>query len=100
MNKKRRNIPQAALEADAAPLGSDESASAVSGNGYLAAWFFHDRADEFFGESFGLKMDVLACLIQRGNLAEVARRHGVTRAAASKQARRARALFGELATPS
>lgn len=69
-------------------------------NTNLARWLTDARAAEFFGDSFALKADVLACLIQRGNLAAVARQHGVTRAATSKQARRAKSIFGDLATPS
>ena len=65
----------------------------------LIAWLSDPRTAEFFGgHSFTLKADVLACLIQRGNLSDVARAHGLTRAAASKQARRAKALFGDMAT--
>ncbi len=65
---------------------------------HLAEWLSDPRTKKYFGDSFMLKAGVLACLIQRGNLAAVARQHGVTRAAASKQARRARAIFGEMAT--
>ena len=62
----------------------------------LLHWLSDPRAAAFFGTSFALKAAVLACLIQRGNLSGVARAHGVTRAAASKQGRRAQALFGNL----
>lgn len=69
-------------------------------NTNLARWLTDARTAEFFGDSFALKADVLACLIQRGNLSDVARQHGLTRHAASKQARRAKAIFGELKSPS
>ena len=69
-------------------------------NTNLARWLTDARTAEFFGQSFTLKADVLACLIRRGNLSDVARAHGLTRAAASKQARRAKALFGDMATQS
>ena len=95
--KKSNETAQAGPEAEAAPRGSEESAGMVQG-GYLAAWLTDPRTEKYFGESFALKADVLVCFLQRGNLAEVARQHGVTRAAASKQARRAKALFGGLAT--
>lgn len=64
----------------------------------LVHWLTDARTADYFGPSFTLRADVLAALIQRGNLAAVARQHGVTRAAASKQARRAKAIFGDLAT--
>lgn len=79
---------QAAPAAEATPVDS----------GNLTAWLSDPRTAEFFGESFALKAEVLACLIQRGNLAEVARRRRVSRSATSKQARRARTIFGGLAT--
>jgi hypothetical protein len=65
-------------------------------NTNLARWLTDARTAAFFGSSFALKADVLACLIRRGNLSDVARAHGVSRAAASKQGRRAKALFGNL----
>jgi hypothetical protein len=67
-------------------------------NSNLVRWLTDARTAEFFGDSFTLKADVLACLIRRGNLSDVARAHRLTRAAASKQARRARAIFGDMAT--
>lgn len=74
------------------------TASPAEPNSNLARWLTDARTAEFFGASFTLKADVLACLIQRGNLSDVARAHGLTRAAASKQARRAKALFGDMTT--
>jgi hypothetical protein len=62
----------------------------------LARWLTDPRTAEYFGESFALKAAVLACQIQGGNLSDVARAHGVTRAATSKQGRRAKVLFGNL----
>jgi hypothetical protein len=63
----------------------------------LAAWLTDPRSADYFGHGFTLKVDVLAALI-RGDetLTSVAARHGVTKEAACKQARRARATFGQL----
>ena len=80
------------------PTPTPKHAPQVGPNSHLAAWLAHPATAEYFGESFTLKADVLACLIRRGNLSAVARTHGLTRAAASKQARRAKALFGDMAT--
>lgn len=62
----------------------------------INAWLLHPGAVQYFGKATVLKMDVLACLLTGGNLADVARRHGVTRAAASKQARAAKQAYGKL----
>ncbi len=75
------------------PVGNESTQAAESN---LAGWLTDARTAEFFGSSFTLKADVLACVLQGGNLAAVARGHGVTRAAASKQARRAKSIFGNL----
>ena len=64
----------------------------------LAAWLTDPKAAEYFGETFKLRADVLAAVISGGNLAAVARQHGVSRAAATKQARRAKVIFGSVAT--
>lgn len=72
----------------AAPQGDHQS--------NLLRWLTDRRTAEYFGDTFKLRADVLAAVITGGNLAEVARQHGVTRAAASKSARRAKALFGNL----
>jgi hypothetical protein len=71
-----------------APPGEQES--------HLAAWLTDPRTAEYFGTTFRLRADVLAAVITRGNLAAVARQHGVSRAAASKQARLAKSIFGNL----
>lgn len=66
-------------------------------SGGLEAWLSDPRAAEFFGEAFALKFEILAGLLQdKCNLAEIGRRHGVGRAAASKQATRAKKIFGLL----
>ena len=62
----------------------------------LAKWLLDPRTQEYFGDTFKLRADCLAAVITGDNLAAVARRHGVTRAAASKSARRAQKLFGNL----
>ena len=64
--------------------------------GNLAKWLLDPRTQEYFGDTFKLRADCLAAVITGDNLAAVARRHGVTRAAASKSARRAQKLFGNL----
>ena len=69
----------------------------VTGNGdCLTAWLTDPRTAEYFGATFKLRADVLAAVITGGNLAAVARQHGVTRAATSKQARRAKSIYGNL----
>lgn len=50
-------------------------------------------APAYFGGAFELKRDVLTALIYGGNLAEIGRKHGCTRAAVSKQLCRARRIF-------
>ena len=61
----------------------------------LAAWLTDSRADEYFGATFVMRFEILAS-IQRGqrpNLAEIGRKYGVSRAAASAQHVRARRIF-------
>jgi transposase-like protein len=60
---------------------------------HLLEWLTDPRTLEYFGPTFKLRADVLACVIKSGNLSEVARRHDVSRAAASKQARRVKSIF-------
>jgi hypothetical protein len=59
-------------------------------------------ADEYFGRAFVLRLDVIAALLKggRGGLSDVARKHGVTRAAASHQARRFLRIYGKSLLPS
>ena len=64
--------------------------------GSLAAWLTDPRTAEYFGESWAFKADILEAVIRGEKLAPIARQHGVTRSAASKQAGRARAIFGDL----
>ena len=67
-------------------------------NDNLKQWLTDPRTAEYFGKTFKLRADVLAAVIAGGNLAEIARQHGVSRAAASKQARRATAIFARQPT--
>lgn len=63
-------------------------------NSNLARWLTDARTAEYFGgDTFRLRADVLAAVIIGGNLAAVARQHGVSKQAAWKQAQRARAAF-------
>jgi hypothetical protein len=59
-------------------------------------WLLDPRAEKYFGGSFRLKLEVLACAIDGGNVSAVARERGVTRQAASKHARKAWEVFGFL----
>ena len=61
---------------------------------YLLEWLLDPRTAEYFGPTYRLRADVLAAYIQGGNLSVVARAHGVTRAAATKNGRRAQRIFG------
>lgn len=61
----------------------------------LLEWLTDPRTAEYFGPTFRLRADVLAAVITGGNLAEVARQHGVTRAAAAKNSSRAKRIFGD-----
>ena len=64
----------------------------------LAAWLTDSRADEYFGATFVMRFEILASIQrrQRPNLAEIGRKYGVTRAAASAQHVRARSIYGLL----
>ncbi|MEI9961791.1 MAG: hypothetical protein WDM76_11840 [Limisphaerales bacterium] len=61
----------------------------------LIHWLTDPRTLEYFGPTFRLRADVLAAVITNGNMAAVARQHGVTRAAAAKNSRRAKRIFGD-----
>ena len=62
---------------------------------HLAEWLDHPGAEVVFGASFRLKLAVMQCVVSRqGTLAEIARRHGITRQAASKHAMMIRAAYG------
>lgn len=91
----------ASLPAIASRLGMSEAAlirlarQCRSKNNNLLSWLKDPRSDEFFGRSFVIKFEVLAHhMTGQGTLAEIARRHGVTKAAMTRHARRARELFG------
>jgi hypothetical protein len=78
-------------------MSNKRKSKPVTGNGDgLTAWLTDPRSAEYFGDTFKLRAAVLAALITGGNLAEVGRQHGVTRAAASKQGRRAKSIYGNL----
>jgi len=62
---------------------------------HILEWMLDSRAQEYFGPTFRLRADVLAAIITGGNLAEIARQHGVTRGAASKNSSRAKRIFGD-----
>jgi len=62
---------------------------------HLISWLSDNRAKAYFGKSFALKADVLAlALTGKGTLAEIARRRGVSRQAAHRQAVLARQVYG------
>lgn len=65
----------------------------------LVEWITDPRTAEYFGGTYKLRAAALAAVITGGNLAEVARLHGVTRAAISKSARRYKAIFGNVGLP-
>jgi hypothetical protein len=71
---------------------TDTAGTAGKGDN-LARWLTDARTAEFFGHAWKLKADILVCMIEGGNLADVARQHGVTRAAASKHFRRAKTIW-------
>jgi hypothetical protein len=61
----------------------------------LEKWLLDPRAVEYFGDTFSLRLDVLAAQIYTGeSLASVAARHGKERSAAHNQAVRLRKIFG------
>jgi hypothetical protein len=60
----------------------------------LAHWLTDARMAEFMGRGFQLKFDVLEHLqTGKGTLAEIARKHGVSKQAAQQQAARAVRIF-------
>ena len=63
---------------------------------YILEWLNDPRTAEYFGPTYRLRADVLAAVITGGNLAEVARQHNVTRAAAAKNSKRAKRIFGDV----
>jgi len=60
----------------------------------LEQWLLHAKAKSYFGRGFPVKLAVLACLIEGGNLSELARTYGITRQVTSKLARLARKAYG------
>jgi hypothetical protein len=62
---------------------------------HILEWLNDPRTAEYFGSTFKLRADVLAAVITNGNMAAVARQHGVTRAAAAKNSSRAKRIFGD-----
>jgi len=76
------------------PISPPEIAVHQGDENNLIRWLSDPRGQKYFGHTFTLRADVLVAVITGGNLAAVARQHGVTRAAASKQARLAKSIFG------
>ena len=64
-------------------------------NAGIEAWVMHPGATTYFSKSFAFKLDILACMLTGGVLADVARKHGLTRGAASKPKRLAEKAYGD-----
>ena len=62
---------------------------------HLAAWLQDRRVLAYLGKDTDLKLDVLGAFLLGGNMAAVARKHGVTRQAANNHLRK---LKAELST--
>ena len=61
----------------------------------LEKWLASPSADAYFGRAFVLKFAVLTQIIRgKGNLAQLARQHGVCKQAVYKHAHKAREVFG------
>jgi len=61
---------------------------------HLLDWLTDDRAAAYFGKSFSIRADVLALTITgTGTLADIARKHGVSRQAVQKHAAKARRIY-------
>jgi transposase-like protein len=65
-------------------------------NENLIQWLTDEKSTAFFGKSFAIRADVLAQILTgSGTLADIARRHGVSRQATQKHAKRARQIYFE-----
>jgi len=63
-------------------------------NDNLIAWLTSPSAAAYFGRAFAIRADVLAHLITGdGSLAEIGRKHGVSRQAVHRHAVKARAIY-------
>ena len=63
-------------------------------NDNLAKWLTDSKSAVYFGRSFTLRAAVLAYLITGdGTLAEIGRKHGVSRQAVHRHAVKARAIY-------
>jgi len=66
----------------------------------LIRWLADEKSAAYFGKSFSIRADVLAHLIAGtgGSLADIARRHGVSRQSAHRHFRQALAIYGQPST--
>jgi transposase-like protein len=63
-------------------------------NDNLIQWLADEKSTAYFGGSFSIRADVLASVITgQGNLAEIGRKHGVSRQAVHRHAVKARAIY-------
>ena len=68
---------------------------AVKKSDGLAEVLKSPSADAYFGKTFRLRADVLAWLITgEGSLASIAAKHGISKQAMTKHAKRAKDIFG------
>lgn len=69
-------------------------------NSDLVKFLRSPEADKYFGPTFLIRADVLAHhLTGAGTLAAIASKHGVSKAAMTRHARRAREIFGPMVNP-
>lgn len=67
-------------------------------NQNLIKWLTGDKAADYFGKSFSIRADVLAQMLTgSGSLADIARRHGVSRQAVQKHAKQAHRIYFDTA---
>ena len=65
-------------------------------NSNLVNWLTDAKSSAYFGRSFQVKADVLAQIIGGvGTLADIGRKHGISKQAVWKHARKARAIYFE-----
>jgi hypothetical protein len=84
------------MKSQTKPDRLEKAGSQVARESNLIHWLSLPGMAEYMGATFELRAAVLCALITGENLSSLARRHGVTRAAASKQARLAKSIFGNL----
>jgi hypothetical protein len=62
----------------------------------LAEWLTDSKAAAYFGRTFAVRADVLAHFITgTGTLADIGRKHGVSRQAVQKHAKKAQRIYFE-----